>query len=168
MIKVLDYFWELVNDLLSPKFEHRNELPLELTPIHQFNLLEILDSFGIVKLWDIVTGECIETLGRFGKPIISMACSYDGKFIADGTYDGIVNIWDIKNSQSIEILQEKYSSIWSLAFSSDSNFLVIGRDRENFLLWDINGGKISWGDKRLQSISPSCVCFNFRNIIARV
>lgn len=51
-----------------------------------------------------------------------MACSYDGKFIAYGTYDGIVNIWDVKNSQLIEILQEKFSSIWSLAFSSYSNF----------------------------------------------
>lgn len=35
---------KLKNDLLSPKFENRNESSLELTQINQFNLLEILDS----------------------------------------------------------------------------------------------------------------------------
>ena len=35
---------ELKNDLLSPKFEHRNESTLELRSINQFSLLEILDS----------------------------------------------------------------------------------------------------------------------------
>ncbi|NJL79148.1 MAG: hypothetical protein HC917_10435, partial [Richelia sp. SM2_1_7] len=36
---------------------------------------------GIVKLWDTNNGQCIQTLGNFGKPIISMAFSHDGKFI---------------------------------------------------------------------------------------
>ena len=45
---------------------------------------------GIVKLWDMNNGQCIRTLGSFGKPIVSMAFSHDGK-IAYGSYDGTSN-----------------------------------------------------------------------------
>ncbi len=97
---------------------------------------------GIVKLWDINNGKCIQTLGNFGKPIISMAFSHDGKFIAYGSYDGTVNVWNINNSKSMAILQKKSSSPWSIAFNTDSNLLAVGRDKENIQLWDINTGKI--------------------------
>ncbi|NET24944.1 WD40 repeat domain-containing protein [Okeania sp. SIO1I7] len=151
-------FWDIVTG------ECKGTIQEKASYIIRFNFNGLIlisgQTTGIVKLWDVVTGECIDTLGKFGKPIISMACSYDGKFIAYGTYDGIVNIWDVKNSQLIEILQEKFSSIWSLAFSSDSNFLVIGRDRESFQVWDINAGKIInsfQGDRPYENIDISGV-----------
>lgn len=111
---------------------------------------------GIVKLWDINNGKCIQTLGNFGKPIISMAFSHDGKFIAYGSYDGTVNVWNINNSKSIAILQKKLSSPWSIAFNTDSNLLAVGRDKENIQIWDINTGEIVSclkGDRPLEKVN---------------
>ena len=78
----------------------------------------------------------------FGKPIIAIAFSPDGNYLAYGSYDGTVTVWDITNNQSIAVLQEKFSSPWSLAFSKDSNLLAIGRDCEMIQIWDINTGEI--------------------------
>jgi len=151
-------FWDILTGECKGTIQERASYIIRFN----FNGLILVSgqTTGIVNLWDIETGECIETLGRFGTPIISIACSYDGRFIAYGSYDGIVNIWDIKNRQSIEVLQEKFSSIWSLAFSSDSNFLGIGRDREKFQVWDINAGKIVnsfQGDRPYENIDISGV-----------
>ena len=96
---------------------------------------------GIVKLWDTNNGQCIQTLGNFGKPIVSMAFSDDGQFIAYGSYDGTVTVWNIKDSKSIAILQRKFSSPWCLAFSKDSNLLAVGNG-EVIQIWNINTGKI--------------------------
>ncbi|MEM6402012.1 MAG: hypothetical protein AAF757_17570, partial [Cyanobacteria bacterium P01_D01_bin.116] len=90
-------------------------------------------------------GQCIQTLGNFGKPIISIAFSHDGKYIAYGSYDGTVNVWDINNNKSVAILQKNYSSPWSLAFSKfskNSNLLAVGRDSETIQIWDIDTGEI--------------------------
>ena len=82
---------------------------------------------------------------KFGKPIISIAFSDDGQYIAYGSYDGTVTVWDIKDNKSIAILQQNYSSPWSLAFSKfsqNSNLLAVGRDSEVIQIWDINTGEI--------------------------
>ncbi len=114
---------------------------------------------GLVKLWDIHNGQCIETLGKFGQPIVSMAC-HEGQFLAYGCYDGAVYVWDINNRKSIEILSEQFSSAWSLAFSSDSNLLVVGREQEVVQLWDIKTGKLVQsfrGDRPYERINISGV-----------
>ncbi|AFY53837.1 WD40 repeat-containing protein [Rivularia sp. PCC 7116] len=111
---------------------------------------------GIVKLWDTNSAKCLQTLGNFGKPIISLAFSYDGNFIAYGSYDGTVTVWDINKNKSIAILQEKFSSPWSLTFSKDSNLLAVGRDSEIIQLWDIKAGKIVaffQGDRHAEKVN---------------
>ncbi|NJN13402.1 MAG: hypothetical protein HC836_45420 [Richelia sp. RM2_1_2] len=126
---------------------------------------------GIVKLWDTNNGQCIQTLGNFGKPIISMAFSHDGKFITYGSYDGTVTVWDIDNNKSIAILQEKFSSPWSLAFSYDANLLIVGRDNEIIQLWDIKRGQIIKsfrGDRPLERVKITEVSGLTNSTIARL
>ncbi|BAY85315.1 WD-40 repeat-containing protein [Calothrix parasitica NIES-267] len=96
---------------------------------------------GIIKLWNTKNGKYIQTLGNH-KPIISIAFSDDGRYIAYGSYDGTVTVWDINDNKSVAILQQNYSSPWSLAFSKDSKLLAVGRDSEVIQIWDINTSQI--------------------------
>ncbi len=115
---------------------------------------------GMVKIWDINKGQCIETLGKYGKPIISMAFSNDGKYLAYGCYDGTVNIWDTKNNQCLEVSPIEISPAWTVAFSPISHLLAVGRDREVFQLWNINAAKIVAsfpGNKLYENINISKV-----------
>lgn len=96
---------------------------------------------GLIKLWDIQANQCIATLGKYGKPIISLAFSPDGKTLAAGSFDGTVTLWDINTHTSIQTIEIHTGSVWSLAFSADGKNLACGSNAETIHLCNLNPGK---------------------------
>ncbi|VDD77912.1 unnamed protein product [Mesocestoides corti] len=48
-----------------------------------------------VRLWDVKTGTCRQTLQRHTEPVYSVAFSPDGRFLATGSFDQCVHIWNV-------------------------------------------------------------------------
>lgn len=48
-----------------------------------------------VKLWDVRTGECIQTVEGHTAPVWYVAFSPDGEYFASGSWDNTVLIWDV-------------------------------------------------------------------------
>ena len=53
-----------------------------------------------VRLWDVTTGTCRQTLQRHTEPVYSVAFSPDGRFLATGSFDQCVHIWNVDVSCS--------------------------------------------------------------------
>ncbi|BAY30077.1 WD-40 repeat-containing protein [Nostoc carneum NIES-2107] len=111
---------------------------------------------GLIKLWDIRNGECVATLGRYGKPIISLAFSPDGEILATGSFDGTVALWNLSTSQCIKIIEINTGSVWSLAFSPDGEILACGSNAETIHLYNLNTSediKILPGDRLYEGMN---------------
>jgi WD40 repeat protein len=60
-----------------------------------------------VKLWNIHTGECLETLHGHSKRVCSVAFSSDGKTLASGSGDETIKLWDVKTGECLKTLRDR-------------------------------------------------------------
>ncbi|KAH8409355.1 hypothetical protein KR222_001557, partial [Zaprionus bogoriensis] len=78
------------------------------------NMKRILASASFdstVRLWDVESGSCLQTLSNHTGPVYSMAFSPDGKHLATGSCDKFVHIW---STQTWE-LQHSYEAKGSIS-----------------------------------------------------
>jgi WD40 repeat protein len=60
-----------------------------------------------VKLWDIITGECLKTLHEHLGTVWSVAVSPQGTTIASGSQDETIKLWDANSGQCLKTLRAK-------------------------------------------------------------
>ena len=96
---------------------------------------------GIVKLWNIETGNAVD-LGHTridnwrGNGI---SFSHDSTIIASGTYDGTIRLWDVETGQNIgNLLGVRQSLPRIVVFSPDGRTIASRATKERVIrLWDI-------------------------------
>ncbi len=94
-----------------------------------------------IKIWDIETGECLETMDGYTNWQLAVAFHPDGKILASGDNNATVYLWDVETGECLKTLKGHTSSIWSLAFSSDGKILASGSTDLTIRLWDIETGE---------------------------
>jgi Tol biopolymer transport system component len=84
---------------------------------------------GIVRIWDAVSGELLNTLQGHTSSVEIVNWSSDGVRVASGSLDGTIRIWDTGVGQLIEIIESDAGRIVDLAWSPVGNQLAyIGRN----------------------------------------
>ena len=58
-----------------------------------------------VKLWDVASGECLQTLEGHSHWVSSVSFSPDGKKLASGSGDNTVKLWDVQSGQCLQTLE---------------------------------------------------------------
>lgn len=56
---------------------------------------------GLAGIWNITTGELLNTLGGHGGSVSAVACSSDGKTIMTGGRAGDVHLWDVASGDEL-------------------------------------------------------------------
>lgn len=93
-----------------------------------------------IKLWDIDTGKCFNTLLEHTEAIIdAVVFSPDGQMLASRNRD-CVKLWSINTGQCVKTLFGHNSLIPSVVFSPDGQMLASGSDDQSVKLWDVNTG----------------------------
>ncbi|MGE5660494.1 MAG: NB-ARC domain-containing protein [Actinomycetota bacterium] len=57
-----------------------------------------------IRLWDIMTGECIRVLIGHSSSVWSVAFSPNGKMLASGSQDETIKLWDIESGECLDSL----------------------------------------------------------------
>ncbi|PAX52393.1 WD40 domain-containing protein [Brunnivagina elsteri] len=114
-----------------------------------------------MELWDIRTGECVNTLrGHTSGSVSSLSFSPDGKTIASGSSDYTVKIWDALTSECLKTLQGYTRGILSVSISPDGKTIASGSsdhtghlsvDNRAQLIASNNGGKGNGGNIRVDA-----------------
>jgi WD40 repeat protein len=94
-----------------------------------------------VKLWDLSSGQCYQTLRGHTNAVCSAAFSPDGQTLASGSCDQTIKLWDINTGRCRKSLSGHSSRIWSVAFSPDGRILASGSDDQTVKLWDVQTGQ---------------------------
>ncbi len=101
------------------------------------------------KLWDIATGEILQTFATQSSSIISVAFSSDGSQILTGGAgsDNSAKLWDVVTGDVIRTfpIQTAITStwlgwVWSVALSPDGNQVLTGSNDGTAILWDVKTG----------------------------
>ena len=99
-------------------------------------------SNGTISVWDVETGEKVETLAGHGG-IISLSFSPDGTLLAWSSFGSSsrVFLWDVETRERVEVLAGHTATVHSIAFSPDGTLLAAGTGDGRVFLWDVAAGE---------------------------
>jgi WD40 repeat protein len=95
---------------------------------------------GTLSIWDIKSGQRIQTYGSYGSAIESVAWSPNGKFLATGADDHTVKIRDVVSGQNTATFFHN-DIVMAVAWSPNGQRLASGGYDQTLKVWDVAGGK---------------------------
>jgi WD40 repeat protein len=95
----------------------------------------------MVKLWDLNTGQELQSLKGHLGVVTSVAFSPDGERLATGSKDKTVKLWDLNTGRESLTLKGHSEEVTSVAFSPDGQKLASGSGQKTVKFWDINNNK---------------------------
>ncbi|AFZ13744.1 WD40 repeat-containing protein [Crinalium epipsammum PCC 9333] len=98
-------------------------------------------SWKTIRLWNLKTGELINSFEAHSHWILSVAISPDGNILATASADQTIKLWNLKTGKLLHTLTKHSSWVLSVAISPDGKTLVSGSADKSIKLWDLNTGK---------------------------
>jgi WD40 repeat protein/serine/threonine protein kinase len=109
---------------------------------------------GVLRRWDVKTGELIIPSRGHASPVMSVAITPDGRTVASLEREGVLKLWDLVTGKEPITLQGQFkennafapSPLAPLAFSPDGQTLASGLERVDqrpaaIQLWDVRSRK---------------------------
>ncbi len=99
------------------------------------------------RVWDAATGEVLHRLPGPGRPLLSVAFSPDGRWLAAGggmhgyRKNGEIRVWDARTGQEVHTLRGHVEMVGALAFSADSRRLASAGYDQAIKIWDLKTGR---------------------------
>lgn len=94
-----------------------------------------------VKLWDVGSGKCLQTMAGQSGGVWSIAFSPDGRWLVLGGADATVKVWNFATGQCLRTLYGHSSHVRSVAFSADGYRIVSASEDQTIRIWDVASGE---------------------------
>jgi len=124
---------------------------LSITFSPKGNLLASGSLRGIIKLWDIKTGQLLWDVVGHNGAVWGLAFNSDGTLLISGSADTILKVWRVDDGALVKTLVIG-DPIRSLAISSDGQLCAIGTGNFLIKLWNLASNSISLIGKEMSSI----------------
>ncbi len=95
---------------------------------------------GIIKLWDVVTMQEIQTFKGHTELITSLSFSSDSTIMASASWDNTIKLWDLRSREELKTLKGHSYKVNSIAFSPDNKILASGSDDKTIKFWEVSTG----------------------------
>jgi WD40 repeat protein len=104
------------------------------------NLLASASQDQTIKLWQLDTGQCLQTLRGHRSWVSSVAWSFDGKVLASGSCDNTIKLWCVSMGTCLQTLQGHSDMISTIDWNRDQYRLASGSADTTVKIWDTNTG----------------------------
>jgi WD40 repeat protein len=98
-------------------------------------------SDGIVRIWDVISGQELQTLPGHSGAVNSASFSPDEQAIASASSDGTVKIWDVISGQELQTLPGHSGAVNSVSFSPDGQAIASASSDGTVKIWDVISGQ---------------------------
>ncbi len=120
----------------------------------------------LIYLWDVVSGQLLNTLQGHTNSIYRVAFHPQGKLLASGSTDGSVRLWQVpslranqgmtsgdKPDQPVAVLEGNAQAVYDIAFSLDGTYLAAVGSGLSLRLWHANQGQ--WPKLPVRTVGQS-------------
>jgi WD40 repeat protein len=98
-------------------------------------------SDATIRIWNPLTGECVQTITEHGDAVISVVWSRDAKRLVSASDDKTVKIWDAATGQCISTFED-FAGVTKVAWlSSHSRVVSVSRVGMS-KVWEIETGQL--------------------------
>jgi WD40 repeat protein len=97
---------------------------------------------GTAKLWDVQTGEALNTLHGHTNLVMTVSWHLDGSLLATGSEDHTIRLWQPFTGETVRILEGHESGVWCVRFSPNGHWLASSGDDRTVRLWDVQTGEL--------------------------
>ncbi|KAL6693044.1 quinon protein alcohol dehydrogenase-like superfamily [Trichoderma pleuroticola] len=96
------------------------------------------DNSAGINIWDVASGELIQSLQSYTHSTCNLSFSPDGEHLASGSNEDIIVIWNIASGKRIRTI-ENTETVVALSFSPNGKLLVSCSERGTIQMWDDTG-----------------------------
>jgi WD40 repeat protein/serine/threonine protein kinase len=94
---------------------------------------------GVVRLWDLETGECLRTYTGHTRPVTWVGLTAGGKQVLTSSTDNTIRVWHLESGRCIRTFQEQAGAGEGVQFSPDGRLAAsAGWDIK---IWDVATGR---------------------------
>ncbi|MFN9835189.1 MAG: WD40 repeat domain-containing protein, partial [Pseudanabaena sp.] len=91
-----------------------------------------------VKIWDVSTGKCLDTLHKHTNRVWAVAFHPQENLVVSGGDDHAIKIWELHRGKCIKTLQGNSNAIYAIACSNQQNLLASGHEDQTLKLWNVD------------------------------
>ena len=113
---------------------HTDVVSVAFSPDGQTLVSGSLDN--TLRLWDVVTGQHLQTLTGDSQEFTTVVFGPDGQTLVSGSWDGTIRLWDVATGEPFQTLGGHTHLINSIAFSLDGQIMASGSYDGTVLLWE--------------------------------
>lgn len=95
-----------------------------------------------VRVWDVATGEVIQTFTAHTNTVDSVLFTPDDTRILTSAWDGLIILWDIASGERLQLYREHDGAIYDLAFNTDGSQFLSASGDGTVRLWDTESGEV--------------------------
>jgi WD40 repeat protein/serine/threonine protein kinase len=141
------YLWGLARDRGMTLTGHAAEVrAVAFRPDGQ--LLATTDWDGIIRLWNVQSGQLVRELCGPRTPLMDVGFSLDGRRLVAVGADAVLQIWDPETGELLHTLEGHTNWIYCLAFHPDGDRFLTADDREMIREWRLDNGQPVWTVKQ--------------------
>ena len=93
-----------------------------------------------LRLWDLDTGACLQTLEGHTGVVQSVALTPDGRRALSGSWDKTLRLWDLDTGACLQTLEGHTDEVDSVALTPDGRRALSGSWDKTLRLWDLDTG----------------------------
>lgn len=96
---------------------------------------------GVIKLWDLETHNCINTIQAHQDWIWTIKFNSSGDLIATASADNSIRLWDMHTSECVQVFPNNDGPVFSVAFHPNNRYLASASVKSTVKIWDIETGE---------------------------
>ncbi|KAL6790855.1 hypothetical protein J3E68DRAFT_443102 [Trichoderma sp. SZMC 28012] len=108
---------------------------------HDSTLLASGSRDQTLKVWDLVTGECLQAMTGHTDFILSVEFSHDSSRLVSASSDHTIRIWHTETGECIRMLTDHSGPVTSVIFSPDSTLIASGSEDSTVRIWNEETGE---------------------------
>lgn len=98
------------------------------------------DMKGFVKIWDILSGQCLKKI-KVPAKAVKVLCILNNNSFASGSNNGDIQIWDSRTFKLLQTLKEDTKDDLRCLCYLGNNLLAAGYYSGKLRIWDVKSGK---------------------------